>query len=168
MPASQVYNNVPKMGGSGARKRCRSAKENWENQKTNAMKQEAANLAGEEFSGEIMATLEDQWVWGGEGETAEARSERLRQWQLKHGWMRPGQKPYDPLAGKYMPTAAQAEAGAKMIVPGASSLSWTSADAPVDATAKERNSNRQQAPIDWAASAEQDRGAVMGILGGRK
>lgn len=161
---SQVFNSVPKMGGSEARKRCRSALENWENQKTNAMKQEAANLAGQEFTGQIMATLDDQWSWGGEGETKEERLSRWHKWQLKHGWMRPGQKPYDPLAGKYMGP----HAGAKIITPGASSLSWTSADPAADATDKERNSNRQQAPVDWDAGAEQDRGAVMGIIGGRK
>lgn len=152
MPGSQVYNSIPRMGENDTRKRCRSAKENWESQKTDAMKREELKNVGQEFSGEILATIEDQWVWYGETkeEWSSGRISRKEPWEhLGAGYQGP-------------------PPGAKVIVPGASSLSWTTADPGSDATDKEKNSNRQQAPIDWAASAEQDRGAVMGILGGRK
>lgn len=152
MPGSQVYNSIPRMGGSDARKRCRSAKENWEEQKTNAMKAAALQHVGQEFSGEILATLEDQWVWGGETKE-DARSRRISR-----------KEPWEHLGTGYLGPPP----GAKVITPGASSLSWTSADPGFDATDKERNSNRQQAPVDWDAGAGQERGAVMGILGGRK
>lgn len=46
-----------------------------------------------------------------------------------------------------------------------STLSWT----PVkpDIPEAERNANRQAAPVGWEPTGEQDRGAVMAVLGGR-
>jgi hypothetical protein len=88
--------------------------------------------------------------------------------------MRPDQDPYDPNAGKYLgphegaKVLTGADIRARAEESGGSSLSWSSADPAIDALNKERNANRQRAPVGWEAGDEQDRGAVMSILGGRR
>jgi len=165
---TSVYPSVPRMGASNARKRSRSPKENWDAQKTQAMKREELANRGQEFAGEIVQAVDSQWQWGGE-EPSSAGSEPSTSGVPKPNYVPHGRKMALGVEEFYEDQAARTPPeGANIITLGNSSLSWTSADPPADADAKERNANRQAAPVGWSAGEGQGRGAVMGILGGRK
>ncbi len=175
--SSTTFPSVPRANSrSDVLKRCAArAREMWEAQKTEAMKKERLVHKGNEFASEIAEHVGEQWKFQDkEPETPESYRQFMENWQKKHGWMREDQEPYDPEAGKYQgphegaKVLTGAELRARAAAMGGSSMSWTTADPPIDASNAERNANRQQAPVGWEADGGQERTAVMGILGGRK
>ncbi len=145
-----MYPSVPRSSPSAARKRCASqALANWEAQKAVFMENEALKYQGQEFADEILQTISDQWVYAPDAAPT--------------GGV-PGATPTREFTP---PPQARPPAESP---PGASSGSWSVVEElpPGDPDALARNRNRQAAPIDWGADEGQERGAVMGILGGSK
>lgn len=153
-------------------------REAWESQKTDEMKRDELANVGSEFGNAASDVMGDQWNFTEtESQSPEEYQEFMEGWQKKHGWMRPDQDQYDPLAGKYMGPDEDAKviSGDELRKKaeeddeaGASTPSWSSADPPKGTSPRERNANRHKAPIGWEADEGQERGGVMGILGGRK
>ncbi len=177
MTGSTMHPNVPRgMPFAETVQRCASRyREAWEAQKSDQMKRDELANVGSDFGNAASDAAGDQWKFTEvEEQTPEEYRDFMEDWQKKHGWMRPGQEEYDPLAGKYLGPGE----GAKVITrdnlrkkaeeDGASSPSYSVADPSPDESAVERNANRHRAPIGWEADEGQERGGVMGILGGRK